>query len=451
MEPEYARRLFVGRAVQGVRKRDQSMKFWDLVRIANRNLLRNKLRTILTILAIFVGSLTLVLTNGLGDGLRDYVENQVKNLEGNNILFVQKKFQTPDEGRKVDEPVEYQETTQDSAGNVIDPNSFTFGVSQLEGLKSEIPEIKSITPRYAMKGEYITLDGTKKYQLNLGMLSEGVRQKVEAGSTITGTGEIIIPLELGRKFSPDITQLIGKTVTIGYKAGQLGEMQTLQLKIVGVATKGFMANVNCFVDAETARAIYDDQQRMSDSYNKFAGFTFQLDTENDKKIAEIKKKLDENGFRAETFADQKKRTYDAIGIFQIGMNFFAFIALLAASFGIINTLVVAVMERTKEIGLQKALGMGRGKVFLLFSLESVLIGLWGAMLGVVIGMSIGVFANLFLAATYLGSFEGYNLFSFRFFSIIWVVGLVCVIAFLAGVMPALRASRLNAIEALRYE
>jgi len=133
------------------------------------------------------------------------------------------------------------------------------------------------------------------------------------------------------------------------------------------------------------------------------------------------------------------------------MNFFAFIALLAASFGIINTLVVAVMERTKEIGLQKALGMGRGKVFLLFSLESVLIGFWGALLGVVVGIALGIFANVFLASTYLGSFEGYNLFSFKFFSILWVVLLVCLIAFLAGVMPAFRASRLNPIEALRYE
>ncbi len=109
------------------------------------------------------------------------------------------------------------------------------------------------------------------------------------------------------------------------------------------------------------------------------------------------------------------------------------------------------MERTKEIGLQKALGMGRGKVFLLFSLESVLIGFWGAMTGVVIGVSVGIITNIILAGTYLESFEGYNLFSFRLFSIIWVVLLVCVIAFLAGVMPAYRASRLNPIEALRYE
>lgn len=427
------------------------MKFWDLVRIANRNLLRNKLRTFLTIMAIFVGSFTLIMTNGLGDGLRDYVESQVKNIEGNNILFVRKKVQTPNEGRSLDEPAEYKEKTEDTEGNVIDPNTYSVELPQMESLKKDIPEIKTITPRYLIEGEYITLDGIKKYQLGLGMLSEGVKQKVEVGQTISGTGEIIIPLALGKTFSDDISQLIGRDVTIAYKVGQSGDVRTMSLKIVGVATKGFLTNSNSFVDAETARRIYEDQQRMSDSYNKFWGFTFQLDTANEKKINEIKKKLDEKGFTSETFADQEKRTYDAIGILQIGLNFFAFIALLAASFGIINTLVVAVMERTKEIGLQKALGMGRGKVFLLFSLESVLIGFWGAVVGVVGGILIGTFANVFLAAAYASSFEGYSLFSFRFFSILWVVLLVCLIAFLAGVLPAFRASRLHPIEALRYE
>lgn len=426
------------------------MRIRDLLRIANRNLLRNKLRTFLTIMAIFVGSFTLIMTNGLGDGLKDYVENQVKNREGSNILFVRKKFETPDSGKKLGEPVEYKEKTQDESGNVIDPNSYSVDVSQMESLKKDLPEIKTITPRFDFDGEYITLDGIKKYQVSLGMLSEGIKQKVEVGSTINGTGEIVIPLALGKTFSNDLKTLVGKDVTVGYKVGQSGEMKTIQLKIVGVATKGFMTNFNSFVDSDTAKRIYEDQKRSSEDFNKFWSFTFQLDTSNDKKISEIKKKLDEKGFSAETFADQEKRTYDAIGILQIGLNFFAFIALLAASFGIINTLVVAVMERTKEIGLQKALGLGREKIFLLFTLESVLIGFWGAVLGVVVGIIVGTFANV-LTTTYLSSFEGYNLFSFRLFSIIWVILLVCIIAFLAGVMPAFRASRLNPIEALRYE
>ena len=133
------------------------------------------------------------------------------------------------------------------------------------------------------------------------------------------------------------------------------------------------------------------------------------------------------------------------------MNLFAFIALLAASFGIINTLVIAVLERTKEIGLQKALGMNRGKIFTLFSLESVLIGFWGAVLGIVSGIVIGIIVNIYLARTYLESFEGYSLFVFTPWAILFVFVLVCLIAFIAGVMPAFRASRLNPIDALRYE
>lgn len=428
------------------------MKFWDLIKIANRNLFRARLRTFLTVMAIFVGSFTLVLTNGLGGGLRDYVEKQVKNIEGGNVLFVRKKFEREDEQAKPDEPDEYKETSRDDAGNVVDPNSTSVSQAQAESLRNDIPEIKTVTPRYYMDGEYVTLDEGKKYRVALGMLSEGVTQKVEAGRTINGQNQIMLPLHLAKAFDEDIKSLIGKTATVGYKLqNQTGEMKTIQLKIVGISTKGMMANYHCYVDAGTAKRIYEDQQRQANDYNRFSNFTFHLNTNDAERIAQVKRSLDERGFLAETLADQRKRTYDAIGILQIGLNLFAFIALLAASFGIINTLVIAVLERTKEIGLQKALGMGRGKIFLLFSLESVLIGFWGALLGIAGGIIVGSIANVFLARTYLESFEGYRIFVFTLPAITFVLLLVCAIAFVAGVLPALRASRLNPIEALRYE
>ncbi len=206
-----------------------------------------------------------------------------------------------------------------------------------------------------------------------------------------------------------------------------------------------------YIDAETAKRIYEDQQKEEKDFNRFSNFTLQLNTNNAQKIAAAKEKLDEKGYSAETIADQQKRQYDAIAIIQIGLNLFAFIALLAASFGIINTLVIAVLERTKEIGLQKALGMGRGKIFLLFSIESILIGFWGAAAGIIGGIIAGTIINFFVARTYLESFEGYSIFVFRIISLLLVMFLVCAIAFVAGVFPALRASRLNPIEALRYE
>lgn len=428
------------------------MKLFDLLKIANRNLLRSKLRTFLTVSAIFVGSLTLVMTNGLGDGLKDYVENQVKNIEGNNVISVRRK-QPVREGEKTnpDEPTEYKEVSKDEAETTLDPNEMSVTPAQMENLAREFPEIKSITPFYNVDAEYITLDGAKKYKVELGMLSEGVTQKTEAGKTIDGEGQIMLPVSLARAFDENINHLIGKTATLAYKIGRDGQIKTLQLKIVGVSTKGMMANFNCFLDTKTTKKIYDEQSSQNPYYNKFYSYTFLLNTNDEAQIASVKNRLDEKGFEAMTFADLRKRTYDAIGILQIGLNLFAFIALLAASFGIINTLVIAVLERTKEIGLQKALGMGRAKVFALFTFESVLIGFWGAVAGIVAGFIIGKIANNVLARTYLESFEGYNLFVFTAPSIIFILLLVCGIAFLAGVLPAFRASRLNPIEALRYE
>ncbi len=428
------------------------MKLPELIKISNRNLFRSKMRTTLTVLAIFVGSFTLVLTNGLGDGLRDYVEKQVKNLEGSNVLFVRKRIEVKtDENARTDEPGEYRETKKDETGNDFDPNSFVVAPEQMESVRADVPEIKTITPRYNIGGEYITMDGAKKYRVSLGTLSEGITQKTEAGKTISGAGQIMLPLSTAKAFDENIKNLVGKAAVIGYKIGQSGEMKTMTLKIVGISTKGMMANFNSFVDTQTAQKIYNEQQAQSEDFNKFSSYTLQLNTGDGQKISEIKKKLNEKGFTAETFADQQKRTYDAIGILQIGLNLFAFIALLAASFGIINTLIIAVLERTKEIGLQKALGMGRAKIFFLFSLESILIGFWGAVIGIAAGIFLGKIANFYLARTYLESFEGYSLFVFTLPSIFFVLILVCAIAFVAGVLPALRASRLNPIEALRYE
>jgi putative ABC transport system permease protein len=429
------------------------MKIWDLIRIANRNLLRSKLRTFLTVMAIFVGAFTLTLTNGIGDGLRDYVEKQVKNIEGNGVLFVRKKFPREDEqNARVGEPEEYKETTEDNAGNKIDPNSMIVSIEQMNSLAKEIPEVKSVTPAYRVSAEYITLENeAKKYQVSLGMLSEGLEQKLEAGKMFDGKNQIILPLYLAEAFDENVENLVSKTAIIGYKTENSDDIKNLELKIAGVATKGMISNLNAFVDAETAKQLYIEQRGESRDYNRFSSFTFQLNSSDEKAMEAVKDTLDEKGFTAVSYADIERRTYDAIGILQIGLNLFALIALLAASFGIINTLIIAVMERTKDIGLQKALGMGRGKIFALFSLESIFIGFWGALLGIVGGILIGTVANMYLAKTYFESFEGYNLFAFTPLSVIFIMLLVCLIAFLAGVLPAFRASRLNPIEALRYE
>ena len=165
----------------------------------------------------------------------------------------------------------------------------------------------------------------------------------------------------------------------------------------------------------------------------------------------MKKSLDKQGYTAVTIEDQ-------IGIFKqvieaviMVLNFFAAIALLAASFGIINTLLMAVQERTKEIGLMKAMGMSSKRVFLLFSIEAILLGFWGSLLGSLAGVGIGKLVNKLASDTFLKDLAGFDLTSFPLTSVMVIMLIIMTIAFLAGTLPARRASKKDPIEALRYE
>lgn len=114
---------------------------------------------------------------------------------------------SPENYWKIDEPVEYKEKSQDEAGNTVDPNSYSLDVSSIDVLRKEVPEITTVTPRYSMDGEYITLDGIVKHQLSLATLSERASSKKWRRTNNPGTGEIML-LSLGKTFSQDINSLI---------------------------------------------------------------------------------------------------------------------------------------------------------------------------------------------------------------------------------------------------
>jgi putative ABC transport system permease protein len=167
------------------------MNFKELLRQANRNLLRNKIRTLLTILAIFVGAFTLTITNAVGDGMKDYIERQVKNFEGSGVLFIRKKMDFSKEAAS-DSPPEYKEDSDGpSPGPSMDQN---LSLAQIEALSKEFPEVEAITPSYYQQAEYITLDGSKKYMVMLNALARGMSQKIEKGSQISGKNQIILQL-----------------------------------------------------------------------------------------------------------------------------------------------------------------------------------------------------------------------------------------------------------------
>jgi putative ABC transport system permease protein len=161
--------------------------------------------------------------------------------------------------------------------------------------------------------------------------------------------------------------------------------------------------------------------------------------------------LSTKGFGALTIKDQQKTVFAVIDAIIAVLNMFGVVALTAASFGIINTLYMAVQERTKEIGLMKAVGMSKSKIFSLFSIEAALLGLFGSGLGVLVANGLGRIINKGASQNVLKDFEGLELLAFKWQAVASIVFIVTMIAFLAGTLPARKASKLDPIAALRYE
>ncbi|HEY5847233.1 MAG TPA: FtsX-like permease family protein [Microlunatus sp.] len=124
---------------------------------------------------------------------------------------------------------------------------------------------------------------------------------------------------------------------------------------------------------------------------------------------------------------------------------------MAAGFGIVNTLLMSVSERSREIGLLKAMGLGGGRIFTLFSMEAVFIGFLGSAIGAGAAVLVGTIVNGVLAGCVLAGLPGLTVLAFAPATVLGIVALVMGIAFVAGSIPALRAARQDPIESLRYE
>lgn len=168
-------------------------------------------------------------------------------------------------------------------------------------------------------------------------------------------------------------------------------------------------------------------------------------------VTALQDRLSLAGYTSTTVADQLGTFKSVIDAIVLVLNTFAIIALLAAGFGIVNTLLMSVQERTREIGLMKAMGMGSGKIFGLFSFEAVFIGFLGSAIGVGIGMIAGTLVGNALGSSLFADLSGLTLIAFDPASVAAIILIVMAIAPLAGTLPAARAARADPIESLRYE
>ncbi len=147
--------------------------------------------------------------------------------------------------------------------------------------------------------------------------------------------------------------------------------------------------------------------------------------------------------------DTQKTLTQIITVLQGIVLVFGLIAVVASVFGVVNTMYISVLQRTREIGLMKALGMHKNDISSLFRYEAALLGFLGGILGSGVAVALGILLNPVLSKQ-LG-LGNESLLDFRFPQIAMLVLALVIVAILAGLLPARKAAGLDPIAALRTE
>jgi putative ABC transport system permease protein len=133
--------------------------------------------------------------------------------------------------------------------------------------------------------------------------------------------------------------------------------------------------------------------------------------------------------------------FDSLSYLRMAAIIIGIITLLGAAIGLMNIMLVSVTERTREIGIRKAIGATKRTIRNQFLVEAVVIAQLGGILGVILGIAIGNALALSIGTSFIIPWNW----------IIWGVGLCLVVALASGIIPAVKAARLDPIDALRYE
>jgi putative ABC transport system permease protein len=430
------------------------MKTRDVIASAVQNTFRSKLRTSLTVIAIFIGAFTLTTTSAIGAGISSFIDSQVGAIGAPGVLAV---TPAPADGPVAEGPAVYDPERATGGQSIDGPPGMAAGGMNEADLEriAQVEGVTGVSPMVSLPLDYIEVAGSEQYELPIDLASGAFIPDLAAGAAV-GDGverQVQLPADYVEALGfSDAEAAIGQSVTLGV-TDAVGEHHEVGAVIAGVTNPGLLS-----LGAEGNQALADAVQQAQrtgvtgDVAPVYLATNAYIDpASTPEQVTAIKAALLEAGFQGQTTADQIGAFKTVIDVVTGILNAFAVIALLAAGFGIVNTLLMSVQERTREIGLMKAMGMRSGKVFGLFSMEAVFIGFLGSAIGAGVAILTGLIAAPLLAEGLFAELPGLEIVRFEPLSVAVIIAVVMAIAFLAGTLPARRAARQHPIEALRYE
>ncbi len=458
------------------------MKSYDLFDLAVRNLRQSKLRNGLTTIGISVGVASLVAMLSLGVGLQQLATRRLAGSGMFDTVFVTSR----QDFRGYDKEDDAKAPNPEKAPVLDEPTREKI---------SKLPNVTEVEPEMRVMGE-IAYDGQTHFGFVTGLPMSA--KENEAFETLKGrfftnddAEEIVILKDFAKELNAkDPNALIGQEVTLRYgerqalpadasdrpgvapqdngSAENSGDSygfsvvrKTQKVKVIGIIDEepyGGMRTVSrgrIFLPVGTMERL--NMAQFTDMRSSLRGtgknyMTLTVRVKDPAKVQAVQDAINQMGFRTFSVLDATKSLRRFFTVLDVFLGIFGSLALAVATLAIINTLVMAVLERRREIGVMKAIGASDADVKKLFFTEAGAMGFFGGLLGVGLGFAIGKAINIgtgfYLQRHQLPAEPVWILPP-------WLIGAAIafsiVVSLLAGLYPASRAARLDPVQTLKYE
>jgi len=411
----------------------------DIAKISLSNLGRRKVRTLLTTSGVIVGILTIVTMVSLGIGVQEQMLRNVRAL-GMETIFVQPATEEQNVFTM------FMQLAQPKRTRIITP-AIVAQFKQMDGVSQVTPEVDFAVPMVLKYDGQQTaaFPGSSRvqnpFQATVVMVAGRSLSTNEPSGLVIGE---VLARELGVR---NVASMVGQEVTVELEQPR-GDQLDLPIKVVGVSN-GRTLEV-AFGDKVRLKEWWFNKQNLleTDGYDVVMVKASSLS-----KVTPLAKQLEDMGYKVQTLLSMVDLANRMVAIMQTMLASVGALATFVASLGIVNTMIMAIYERTREIGILKALGASRGDILRLFMTEAGLIGLMGGIVGLILGWLLGLGLD-WVAHQYIGS-QGITITDPFFMVNGWLIfgalAFGTLVGLFAGIYPASRAARLDPIAALRHE
>ncbi|MBI5296772.1 MAG: ABC transporter permease [Chloroflexi bacterium] len=445
------------------------MKFLDLLRLISGNLSRRKARVGLTAIGVVIGTAAVVILVSLAIGLQKNANEQLYGIGDLTLIQVSPSYS---EGMMVSGPMMMGGGGGGGVGGQSDLPVLTN--SALDEIRA-IPGVVAVMPQeyfYSMMiMKFQRLEGNASLRgiaiNDLSILGLEAMQ----GSAELKRGGVVIGSMVAANFydprqrpgqepppPPDLYDQQLQVIAVKWDAEGNEIRKNLSLRVTGVlAEKGDDSDWSVFIPFEEIKVLNEWANGVKYNYNKDGYNQVIVKVADAKQALDVADQIIALGFQAFTMQSFVEGLNNFYMVLQVVFGGMGAIALLVAAIGIANTMTMSILERTREIGLMKAVGATNRDVLSIFLGEAAGIGFLGGLGGVVIGWLAGQALNV-LAIVYLANQstqQGGPPPSVAVYTPAWLplfaLAFATLIGMISGLYPALRAATMIPVQALKYE